>query len=944
MHFDAFISYSHAFDGQLAPAVQNGLQRLTKPWYKLRALRIFRDETGLTVNTALWASIEVALNNSKFFILMASPQAAKSKWVDREIQHWLAKDPEAKDRILIVLTEGELFWDSQSNDFDWQRSTNVSKVLSGVFKEEPRYLDLRWARSETQLDLRHSQFRNAIADIAAPIHESDKDDLESEDIRQQRLTLRIAWTAGIGLVVLLAIAMIAGFFAQRNANLARAEAALRAKQQAIAEEQRQIAVAGRLAAQARNRMIDNPPLSLLLALESQKIAQTDEAAQLIAELPYYYPPQAEIFSAHTGPVGSVAWNPIEPILASGGEDSAIILWDANTGQIITKLAGPTEDAVGALAWSPDGSQLAASYWSSFRIWDIKKNNYTELELKNVVALFGANDIAWSTDGSRIAGVTQYSGIVWDLMKRQVTSRLQGHHVGLAAVSEMADVAFSPDGTRLATSADDRTVVIWDLSTNLPIMRLEKAHTSSITSIAWSPDGSKIASGSGAHHPHPGDNTVVVWDLTKHQRSTTMIIEDPHRKVNVDLGVPIFTLRGHSGGVNSVVWSPNGKLLASASDDGTIILWDAVSGKPFARLIGHGGGVYSVAFSPDGTRLVSGSDDKSVLVWTITEDQLPALLEGHTGEITSLIWSHDGKKLISGSKDTTIIVWDVNSRKAIHTLAAHSLPVLDLTLNPDDTQLVSATINRPHMGGNIRWDIASGEIIDIEGQPYNCCGTVAWSPDGMLLATASIPYGLAIKDFATQSYDSIGALPIIKDCIDAMEFSPDGTQLLMGVFGDLLLWNIESNNTSITLNGNIEKISSVSWSPDSLKVAAAGSSQVGVWDVSKRNLILSLEGYSSVDWSVDGKYLISPEGYNKVAVWDSITGDKITTLSGHTGSVTCVAISPDGKQLATGGADRRIRIINVWRFLKSPCKWSLRNMSADDWYVYFPDEDYRQTCP
>jgi WD40 repeat protein len=215
---------------------------------------------------------------------------------------------------------------------------------------------------------------------------------------------------------------------------------------------------------------------------------------------------------------------------------------------------------------------------------------------------------------------------------------------------------------------------------------------------------------------------------------------------------------------------------------------------------------------------------------------------------------------------------------------------------------------------------------------------------MLLATASIPYGLAIKDFATQSYDSIGALPIIKDCIDAMEFSPDGTQLLMGVFGDLLLWNIESNNTSITLNGNIEKISSVSWSPDSLKVAAAGSSQVGVWDVSKRNLILSLEGYSSVDWSVDGKYLISPEGYNKVAVWDSITGDKITTLSGHTGSVTCVAISPDGKQLATGGADRRIRIINVWRFLKSPCKWSLRNMSADDWYVYFPDEDYRQTCP
>src|SRR5215211_5499578 len=99
--YDAFISYSHAADGQLAPALQAGLQRLAKPWYRLRALRVFRDDTGLAVNTALWGSIATALDASRYFVVLVSPEAAASPWVNREIEHWAStKEPGA---ILPVL-------------------------------------------------------------------------------------------------------------------------------------------------------------------------------------------------------------------------------------------------------------------------------------------------------------------------------------------------------------------------------------------------------------------------------------------------------------------------------------------------------------------------------------------------------------------------------------------------------------------------------------------------------------------------------------------------------------------------------------------------------------------------------------------------------------------------------------------------------------------------
>src|SRR3712207_1364902 len=156
MPFDGFISYSHAADGRLAPAVQRGLHRLAKPWHRRRALWIFRDQTGLAVTPGLWSSIQTALDGSQYFVLLASPEAARSPWVNKEIEHWVAtKSPQ---RILPVVTDGVWCWDPRAGDFTAD-STAVPPALRGVFAEEPLYLDLRWARDEVQVSLQHARFR-----------------------------------------------------------------------------------------------------------------------------------------------------------------------------------------------------------------------------------------------------------------------------------------------------------------------------------------------------------------------------------------------------------------------------------------------------------------------------------------------------------------------------------------------------------------------------------------------------------------------------------------------------------------------------------------------------------------------------------------------------------------------------------------------------------------
>ncbi len=238
MLYKAFISYSHAEDGGRAPALQAALHKIARPWYKRRALRVFRDETNLSASPHLWPDIQSALAECEWLILMASPRSAASKWVGRELEWWFANRP--LDHILIVRTAGDIVWDdsNQPGDFDWSRTTALPRALGGKFEREPLHVDLTWATTPDAMSPRNARFRGDALRIAARLHGRSPDEMEGEDIRVHRRNIVSAWTAG---ALVTAAAITAGYqalVAQRA--LASAVVARDAERKArmVADEQR----------------------------------------------------------------------------------------------------------------------------------------------------------------------------------------------------------------------------------------------------------------------------------------------------------------------------------------------------------------------------------------------------------------------------------------------------------------------------------------------------------------------------------------------------------------------------------------------------------------------------------------------------------------------------------------------------------------------------------
>jgi TIR domain len=139
--YDAFISYSHAKDKPIAARLQSTIQKLGKPWYRRRALRLFRDDTSLSATPHLWPMIEQTLGQSRYFLLLASPEAAASKWVNKEAIHWIEHN--SIDTVLIALTHGELFWDEAGGDFAPRANHPLPLALAKRFPHEPKWVDLR---------------------------------------------------------------------------------------------------------------------------------------------------------------------------------------------------------------------------------------------------------------------------------------------------------------------------------------------------------------------------------------------------------------------------------------------------------------------------------------------------------------------------------------------------------------------------------------------------------------------------------------------------------------------------------------------------------------------------------------------------------------------------------------------------------------------------------
>jgi WD40 repeat protein len=324
------------------------------------------------------------------------------------------------------------------------------------------------------------------------------------------------------------------------------------------------------------------------------------------------------------------------------------------------------------------------------------------------------------------------------------------------------------------------------------------------------------------------------------------------QVGLSQGQLVRTLTGHSESVNSVAFSPDGRLLASGSSDWTIKLWDVATGREVRTLTGHTSSVASVAFSPDGRLLASGSY-KEIKLWDVATGQEVRTLTGHTDSVTSVAFSPDGRLLASGSDDNTIKLWDVATGQEVRTLTGHTDWVWSVAFSPDGRLLASGSLD-----GTIKlWDVASGREVRTLGYQMGVW-SMAFSPDGRLLASGScgrwdrgcVQGEIRLWDVATGSL--VRTLVLSSDSrynsywVTSVAFSPNGRLLASGsciqwgasglscIVGDIRLWEVASGREVPTLwqSSHVDVVWSVAFSPDG-RLLASGSQDhsIKLWDIS-----------------------------------------------------------------------------------------------------------------
>ncbi|BAZ00951.1 protein kinase [Tolypothrix tenuis PCC 7101] len=284
-----------------------------------------------------------------------------------------------------------------------------------------------------------------------------------------------------------------------------------------------------------------------------------------------------------------------------------------------------------------------------------------------------------------------------------------------------------------------------------------------------------------------------------------------------------TLEGHSSLIRSVAISPDGKTLASGSDDKTIKLWNLKTGKQIRTLTGHSHWVFSVAISPDGKTLASGSIDDTIKLWNLETGEQIRTLTGHSGDVNSVAISPDGKTLVSGSINGTIELWNLETGEQIRTLDGHSSNVYSVAISPDGKTLVSGSVDK-----TIKlWNLKTGkEIRTLKGHSSTVF-SVAISPDGKTLVSGSGDN--TIKVWNLETGEQIRTLEGHSSSVDSVAISPDGKTLVSGSRnGTIKVWNLETGEQIRNLTEHSRGVNSLAISPDGKTLVSSDGNTIKIW--------------------------------------------------------------------------------------------------------------------
>jgi WD40 repeat protein len=513
------------------------------------------------------------------------------------------------------------------------------------------------------------------------------------------------------------------------------------------------------------------------------------------------------------------------------------------------------------------------------------------------------------------------------------NRLQGHQ------DKINSVAFSPDGQQIGSVSDDATVKLWQSDGKL-IKTLSCRSTLPVIQRCGTLNGISFSSDNQSIVTAEQNGKIRIWNRD---------------------GDLIKTINAHREAVESVVVSPNGKIIASASWDNTARLWNR-NGEAIApkNLIKHQGAIYSLSFSPDSKTLATAGQQGNIKLWDLNGNLLKQW-SAHTQQINSLSFSSDNQTLASASNDGTVKLWQQDT--LLKTLVSKNGRIYSISFSPNGMSLAAA-----YQDGTIKlWRVSDGSEIDCFQGHKGAVYGVSFSPDGRRLATGSYDNSVKLWRIHNSLRQDLNAHTAE---VNSVSFSPDGQQIASaGQDGSVKLWSLASNDSTDftllktltqhsnwfqavsfspdqetiaiasrdstiklwnrngtplqTLKGHKNRVYAVSFSPDGQTIASAGyDTTIKLWNRNGK-LLRTLKGHTgrvySVRFDSDGQRLVSAGGDETVRVWNSSDGQLLSTLRGHSGRVYGVAFSPEG-QIASVGNDGTVRL---WKMSDLPQQISLQ---------------------
>ncbi|KAB8313851.1 hypothetical protein SD81_040435 [Tolypothrix campylonemoides VB511288] len=373
---------------------------------------------------------------------------------------------------------------------------------------------------------------------------------------------------------------------------------------------------------------------------------------------------------------------------------------------------------------------------------------------------------------------------------------------------------------------------------------------------------------------------------------------------------LLTCKGHANWVVSLAFSLDGRTLASSSIDYTVKQWDVNTGECLQILQGHDNEVWSVAFSPDGNTLASASDDQTMKLWSVSTGECKRTFQGHTSWVCSVAFSKDGQTLVSGSDDHTIKVWNINTSECLKTFRGHCDGIRSITFSPDGKMLVSGSEDQTVK----LWDVTTGECLKTFHGHSNEVFSVAFSPQGDLLASGS--HDQTVRLWSVSTGECLKIFHGHSSWIFSVAFSPESDLLASGSHDQTVrLWSIYTGKCLKTFQGYTNQVLSVAFSPDGQTLASGSRDfSIRLWDVNTGQALETFQRHCaavrSVVFSPNGQTLASGSEDQTVRLWDVNTGQALQTFQGHRALVWSVAFSPDGQTLASGSDDQTVRLWDV----------------------------------